>query len=134
MLLPNPGPDSLPKADGKVVHLAGFKLRHGICPFIVGHITLLPEQIELLNRLRIEPNSQFQRVDHTVVVSGALRLVTCRRQRGGGELQSRVVGDVELPVRHEAGGKRRFNVAAGDREQIRDLLTAWLVLPQPPEM
>jgi hypothetical protein len=47
-------------------------------------------------------------------------------------LQRRVVCDVEAPIVIESFGLGAFEIAFGQREQIRDFLPSWLMRLEPP--
>jgi hypothetical protein len=73
-------------------------------------------------------------VDHAKVVVAPLGLKPSRSQSRGCELESRIVGNIELPVVHQSGGLAGLQVTIYDGEQICDLLAARLVLLEPTEL
>src|SRR5437899_2367356 len=64
----------------------------------------------------------------------AFRLVTGGRQRGGGKLESRVIGDVELPIGNQPRSPAGLKISVRDGEQVDDFLMARPVFPEPSEL
>jgi len=102
--------------------------------FIVRNIPLFPENIELFNRFGIRTQGQAQRVDYTVVMIRALRLVTAGGKCGCSELQGSIVGDVKAPIIVEARSLRCREVAVDHGHEFCDFVEVGLVRLQPTEL
>jgi hypothetical protein len=120
-----------PKLQGETPHFVSLEIGYSIGPFVVGDISLLAESIEHPNSGRVCAEREFQRMDDTVMMVSTLRSVSRCCQRCSGELQRRVVGDVESPVRDQAFRLASLEIPVSDCEQIGDFFAVWIVVQQP---
>jgi len=98
MILADPRLDVAAKCFSKLPHLLRLRLRNGVSPLVVGDIAFLAKHVELPNRSRLNAEGEFKRVNHAVVMVGALGFVPGRGQGSGGKLESCVIRNVELPI------------------------------------
>lgn len=134
MVLAKPGKDALVQNLGKLAHLGCLAFRDRVRPLVVGGIALLSEQVEFPNCRGIRPDGELKRMDHAIVMIGAISPVTGGRQRGRRQLKSRVVRNIELPIRSQIRRLTVFQIPIGDGEQVGDFLLAGLVLLDPSEL
>lgn len=131
---PNPLFNFTPQSGRQFPHFIDFQIRDSARPLVVCQVSLLTKRVKRADKPLIQSDRELEGVDHSEVVVAPFGLKPGRGQRRGRELESRVVGNIELPVVHQAGGLARRQVTICDGEQIGDLRAARLVLLEPAEL
>ena len=115
-------------------HLCRLEFRDCMRSLVIGNTALLAEQVELSNQGGIGAYRELERVDHSIVMIGALGSIPGGRQRGGGQLKRAVIRDIELPVGAQGRRLAVLQISIGDGEEIGHLQPAGLMVLEPSEL
>jgi len=127
-----PGLDSLLQGKGQLQHFIGFFVRHAAGPLVGQHVSLLPELVELADKIISCAKRVSQGLDCPVVVgacSAGSKAFRC--QSGSGQLDGGTVGQAQPGIGTEAGDPAVAEVAVGHGQQVHHLLRSCAMSGQP---
>ena len=88
MVFSNPGSHTTAKRLGEFPDFLRFCVCDGMCPFVIGDVTLLAKHVEFPDGRCRQAQREFQGVDYPVMMISALGLVPLRRESRRGELNA----------------------------------------------
>lgn len=127
-----PGSDVAAKFGGEGDKFPGFFQADAADGIVFRGVALAAAGVEVVGiALAFRTKDERQRLKGAIMGEIFLRAIALGIKKDRAELESRIVGDAELPVVREALGAGVFKIAVGDGEEFGDLRGAGAVGTEP---